>query len=560
MSEEIVLGIHVGHDRAAALIINGNVVGGIAQERLDRIKHSRSVTMPFDAIDALLKYHQVQMKDISCVGISGDAMEAEQILNAIKSEFYEHYDCKIPVYFVSHHDSHAYAAFYASGFSNSLVFIADGGGDYYNNATESESLYVATEAGITPVKKRFQSPTIRRMGNESNYILPYMPSTVRSQEISLARKYEQFTYLLGFGWGQAGKTMGLASYGKSLIDFSDLKYSDLDFSLKYADYLDDIFVLQQLSGMSYHDYLYKNAADIAQTVQEYTEKAVITFLQSMIQKYHVEHICLGGGLFLNCLLNQKILENCNLKEIFIFPASGDDGQAVGNAFFAYKKHFPQKPNPYINLPYLGFSYSNSEIEQALQSWKLNYQFLEDDALALLVAQAIADNKIIAVHRGRTEIGPRALCHRSILANPTNPNMKDIINKRVKHRENFRPFAPVVTEEMEYEIFDLRQSSPYMLFAPTVKEAYREKLPSITHVDNTARVQSVSKKTEPFIHLLLNKFASIAGVPVLINTSFNIAGQPIIESPADAIQTFLNNDIDALVIGNYWILKSQLNMI
>lgn len=554
MKEKIVLGVHVGHDRAAALIKNGDIIGSIAQERLDRIKHSRSVAIPFDAIDALLKYHNIKIEDISCVGLSGDAMEAENILEAIKSDFYIHYACKLPIYFVSHHDSHAHAAFYASGFSNSLIFIADGGGDYYNNYTEAESLYVANEGGISLVKKRFQAPTIRRMGNESNYLLPYMPSTVRAQEISIARKYEQFTYLLGFGWGQAGKTMGLASYGKSLIDFADINYKNLDYSLKYADYLDDIFVLQQLSGISYHDYIQKNAANIAQTVQEYTEKAVITLIKNLVQKYNAEYLCLGGGLFLNCLLNQKITENCHLKEVFIFPASGDDGQAIGNAFFAYKKHFPQMPNPHIKLPYLGFSYSNPEIETELKSWNLKYQFLEDDVLAQAMAQALWENKIIAFHRGCTEVGPRALCHRSILANPTNPDMKDILNNRIKHRESFRPFAPVVTKEMEYEIFDLKQSSPYMLFALTVKEAYRDKLPSITHIDNTARVQSVSQETEPFVHLLLNKFATLSGVPVLINTSFNVAGQPIVERPADAIQTFINNDMDVLVLGNYWIAK------
>lgn len=554
MKEKIVLGIHVGHDRTVALIQNSNVVGNIAQERLDKIKHSRSIELPFDAIDALLKYHHVNIEDVACVGLSGDAMEGENILNTIKSNLCAHYNLTIPVYFVSHHDSHAYAVFYASGFPNSLIFIADGGGDYFNNYTEAESLYVANKSEISPVKKRFQAPTIRRMGNESNYLLPYMPSTVRKQEISLARKYEQFTYLLGFGWGQAGKTMGLASYGKSLIDFSDLNYRDLDYSLKYADYLDDIFVQQQLSNINYHDYIQQNAANIARTVQEYTEKAVITLIQNLVKRYHAEYLCLGGGLFLNCLLNQKILEACNLKEIFIFPASGDDGQAIGNAFFAYKKHFPQMPNPNIKLPYLGFSYSSSKIENELKAWNLNYRFLEDDALARAIAQAVFENKIVAFHRGRTEVGPRALCHRSILANPTNPGMKDIINNRIKHRENFRPFAPVVTKEMEYEIFDLKQSSPYMLFAPTVKEAYRDKLPSITHIDNTARVQSVSKETEPFVHLLLNEFGVLSGVPVLINTSFNVAGQPMVESPADAIQTFLNNDMDILVLGNYWVSK------
>lgn len=555
MNEKFVLGIHVGHDRSVALIKNGDVVGNIAQERLDRIKHSRSIELPFDAIDALLKYQHITIQDVNCVGLSGDAMEAENILNTIKSELYIHYKCKIPVYFVSHHDSHAYAVFFSSGFPNSLIFIADGGGDYYNNYTEAESLYVANETNISLVKKRLQAPTIRRMGNESNYLLPYMPSAVRSQEISIARKYEQFTYLLGFGWGQAGKTMGLASYGESLIDFSDLNYKDLEYSLKYADYLEDIFVLQQLSNKNYHNYIQENAADIAQTVQEYTEKAVITLIKNLAKKYHAEYLCLGGGLFLNCLLNQKILENCNLKEVFIFPASGDDGQAIGNAFYAYKKHFPQMPNPQIKLPYLGFSYSNSEIEDELKTWNLNYIFFEDNVLARMMAQAIFDNKIIAFHRGRTEVGPRALCHRSILANPTNPNMKDIINNRIKHRENFRPFAPVVTKEMEYEIFDLKQSSPYMLLAPTVKKEYRDKLPSITHVDNTARVQSVSKETEPFVHLLLNEFAMLSSVPVLINTSFNVAGQPIVERPTDAIQTFINNDMDILVIGNYWISKN-----
>lgn len=554
MNKKYILGIHVGHDRAVALIQDGIVIGNIAQERLDRIKHSRSIELPYDAINALLKYNHITIKDISCVGLSGDAMEKECILETLKSDFYHYYHCKLPVYFVSHHDSHAYAAFYASGFSNSLIFIADGGGDYYNDFTEAESLYIGTENSISTIKKRFQAPTIRRMSNENNYLFPYMPTTIRTQEISIARKYEQFTYLLGFGWGETGKTMGLASYGKSLIDFSDLKYHDLCFSLKYSDLLEDIFVFQQLSGIDYHDYIRENAADIAQTVQEYTERSIITLIQSLTNRYSVDHICLGGGLFLNCLLNQKILEECDLKEIFIFPASGDDGQAVGNAFYAYRRYFPENANPCITLPYLGFAYSNDEIRLELEKWSLNYQFLDNDSLAHTMAQALANNEILAFHWGRTEIGPRALCHRSILANPTNPNMKDIINKRIKHREVFRPFAPVVTTEMEYEIFDLKQSSPYMLFAPKVKEAYRNKLPSITHVDTTARVQSISEETDPFIHLLLNEFAAITGVPVLLNTSFNVAGQPIVESPTDAIQTFMNNDMDALVIGNYWVKK------
>ena len=553
MKKNIVLGVHVGHDRGAAIMKNGEIIGNIAQERLDRKKHSRSIAIPYQSIDRLLEYHNIDISEVCCVGLSGDAMEASNILDTMRQDFYAHYNIRIPCYFVPHHDSHAYAAFCSSGHQKSLILIADGGGDYFNNFTEAESLYVGSLDGIIPVKKRWQAPTIRRMGNECNYLLPHMPMTIRRQEISIARKYEQITYLLGFGWGEAGKTMGLASYGKSLIDFSNLNILSLDFSLKYEDILDDLMIFQKLSGLDYHEFILRNSADIAQTVQEYTEKAIISIIKNITAKYGIKHICLGGGLFLNCILNHKILEQCNLNDIFVFPASGDDGQAIGNAFFAYSRQFPEKAPAYtINLPFLGLSYSDDEIEQELHAWNLNYQKCGDNILAQKMAQAISESKIIAFHRGRTEIGPRALCHRSILANPLDPDMKDILNKRIKHREEFRPFAPVVTEEMEKVIFNLKQSSPYMLFAPTVNSDFLGKLPSITHVDNTARVQSVSKESDPFMHLLLNKFAEITGIPVIINTSFNVAGQPIVESPIDAISTFISNDIDILVLGNYWI--------
>ena len=555
MKHNIVLGIHIGHDRSAAIIKDGKVIGNIAQERLDRIKHSRSNQLPFDAIDSLLKYHGITIEEISCVGFSGDAMEASFVLESVMSDFYNHYKCSIPIYAVSHHDSHAYAAFYSSNFSESLILIADGGGDYINNLVESESLYVGSTNGIIPISKRYQHPTIRRMGDENNYLLPFMPTVTRNHEISIARKYEQFTYLLGFGWGQAGKTMGLASYGKSLVDFSDKNYNDLNFSLKYEDFLTDLYILQQLSGLKYHDYIKQNAANIAQTVQEYTEKAIIGIIKGLVRRYKINHLCLGGGLFLNCLLNHKILENCDLDEIFILPATGDDGQALGNAYYAYIKHFGTNSHFSVSLPYLGLSYNNEDIEKTLQTWKLNYTYMADDELAKTIVSSIANNDIVAFHHGRSEIGPRALCHRSILANPTNPEMKDIINNRVKHREAFRPFAPVVTEEMELKIFNLKQTSPYMLFAPTVKEEYRDKLPAITHIDNTARVQSISQRKDPFLHKILMNANEILGVPVLLNTSFNVAGQPIVESPDDAIQTFLCNDIDALAIGNFWITKS-----
>jgi len=549
------LGIHIGHDRGASLVIDGELVGSIAQERLDRIKHSRSIEIPYDSIDRLLNYNNISIEDINCIGFSGDAMEAEWVLLKIKDDFINHYDIEgIPFYAVSHHDSHAFAAYCMSGYDEALVLIADGGGDYVNDMAESESLYVANKKDIIPIDKRLQNATIKRMSNESNYLFEYMPKTVRKQQISVARKYEQITYMLGFGWGQAGKTMGLASYGKSLIDYSKTDVSGLDIDLKYEDILKNIFVLQQLSGKSYTEYISENAANIAQTVQDYTEHIIIEIVDSLVKEYKINNLCLGGGLFLNCLLNHKILEKCNINNIFILPSTGDDGQSIGNAFYAYKMYFDQIQSKKLINPYLGLDYTKELIESELCAFNLEYQTFPDNVLAKKIAEAILNDKIVALHRGKTEIGPRALCHRSILANATNPDMKDIINNRIKHREPFRPFAPVVTIEKAFDIFNLKQESPFMLLAPTVKEDYKTLLPSITHVDGSARVQTVDKAVEPFIHSVLKEFEAIKGVPVIINTSFNIAGQPIVEAPSDAIQTFINNDMDILVIGNCWVEK------
>ena len=208
----------------------------------------------------------------------------------------------------------------------------------------------------------------------------------------------------------------------------------------------------------------------------------------------------------------------------------------------------------IQLPYIGLEYTDSEIEKSINNKKLNYNKYSDEELVKIMADYISDNKIVGLHRGRTELGPRALCHRSILANPSNPDMKNILNQRVKHREEFRPFAPAVLSEKQFEYFDLVSSSEFMLQAPTVKEKYVKKLPAITHIDKTARVQAVTKETDYFIYLLLLELEKRIGTAVLLNTSFNVAGQPIVETPLDALNTFLSTNIDILVIGNYVINK------
>lgn len=558
----ISLGIHVGHDRGACIIRDGVLLGAISQERIDRVKHSSSAAIPFAAIDALLEYHHLQIAQISCIGLSssGIEIEGEKILELYEEEFYQHYQCDhIVFYLVNHHDSHAYGAYYCSGFGKSLIFVADGGGDYTGTKQEAESLYVASGGALKRVERRLQSPPIRRLGDTMNYLLPHMPTVVQEAEISIGRKYEQFTHLLGFGWGQAGKTMGLSAYGHSLTDIRQYQICDLNFSLKYADLLDCVFAQKSLSGQTYHKFLQKEKANIARTVQDFTEYALLSLIRSFVQKYQCSTLCLAGGLFLNCITNEKILEECDVKSLFVMPAAGDDGQAIGNAFYAYNKHFGAAQRFHIDLPYLGLSYTDVEIHQVLHDKNLPFQEYPDKELAELISDYIADNQIVALHRGRTEIGPRALCHRSILANPANPNMKDILNSRVKHREAFRPFAPTVAAEDQFTYFSLRGPSEYMVLAPLVKKEYQKKLCSITHVDQTARVQAVTREKEPFIHDLLLCLKEKIGVSALLNTSFNDNGQPIVETPLDAVNTFLGTEIDVLVLGNCVVTKREVNI-
>lgn len=552
---KLVLGIHVGHDRGACLIKDGNVIAAIANERLDRKKYSQSLEIPYESIDALLKYSNMEIRDVQAIGLSGVAFEGNRMLDWYKREFFCHYKCRyVPFYLVDHHDAHAYSTYYSSKQTDSLIFVFDGGGDFTPDMQEAESIYIGNNGRVSLLDRRLQNMAVRHMKDEINFVFPLMPEYVQNLEMSIARKYSQFTRLLGFGFGEEGKTMGLASFGKPMLDFSELKYDSLNYSLTYKDIIKDLYAMQQISHMNFRDYVISERANIAATVQSFVEKTVISIISAYVRKYKARNICVAGGLFLNCLTNHKLVENLDVDNIFFLPSSGDDGQALGSAYYAYIHEFGYDDKFQIDLPYLGLEYSDKEIKTAIEAKNLKYKEYTDSELASVLAEHISRNKIVAISRGRTEIGPRALCHRSILANPADPQMKDILNNRVKHREPFRPFAPTVTEEDQFVFFDLKASSPYMLLAADVKEEYRDKLASITHVDNTARVQAVSQATDPFIYSLLIELKKRIGFPVVLNTSFNVAGEPIVESPLDALNTFLSTNIDVLVIGNYMIEK------
>ena len=523
---------------------------------MDRIKHSSSSQIPVEAINALLNYLNLSIKDVSCIGISYNSVEGLSVENFYKEEIEEIYGCThIPIYFTSHHTAHAYSGFFSSGFDTALIFVADGAGDYINGLQEAESLFVAQNYKVEMVCRRLQNPTVGKLIDEKNYLLPHMPSLIQNYEISLGKKFSQITHLLGLGMNGEGKTMGLSGYGTPLFNFNAYKKGDFfDFSLKYKDLIEEIMVLKTMSGKSHKKYILDESANIASTLQLMLENTVLDLLDDVLNLYHCRNLVLSGGIFLNCLLNYKIIEKFDLENFFVLPPAGDDGQALGAAYYAYVKHLGTQNNFKINLPYLGISYDNSEIITAIENAKLTYRILKDDELAAEIAARISDNKIVALHRGRTEIGPRALCHRSILANPRNPYIKDILNNKVKHREPFRPFAPTVIAEDQFKFFNLKLESNYMNIAATVKEEYKNQLPGITHIDGTSRVQAVSAESEPFVHKILLAVKQKIGFPIVINTSFNVNGDPIVESPFDAIETFLKTEIDTLVIENYIIDK------
>lgn len=450
MNDIITLGIHIGHDRCVAVIKNGLLIGSIAQERVDRIKHSSSSEIPYEAIEKLLTYLSIDIDSISYIGITFSSVNACELEDYFYEELRRHYpNAVFTVVPVSHHQAHAEIAYDTSDFDKALIFIADGGGDCVNGQYEAESLFIGNGEQISLLEQRYQTPPVGSVEKVQNYIYPFMDKTTLDRQISIGRKYEQITYMLGFRWGECGKTMGLASYGYPLWDVSKLNVSGLEFDLRLKNIVQEVYGRALYSGKPYFTFLQEERANIAQTVQKAAEHLIVQ---------------------------------------------------------------------------------------------------------------IKANKIVAILRGKSEFGPRALGHRSILCNPSWSGMKDYLNERVKHREAFRPFAPMVTYEDAFTIFDLRQDSPYMLLACQVREDFRDKIPSVVHIDGTARVQTVHKENEPFLHALLEEYKRISGTAVLLNTSFNDNGQPMVESPLDAVSVFLNTNIDILVMENYIVSKSDKNTI
>jgi carbamoyltransferase len=599
----LVLGVHIGHDRSAALVKNGRLIAHVAQERLDRVKMSAGSRIPFQAIEAALSQTGSTIRDVDAVGFSFENC----MVGRLASWFAEDLACyfelpRITAVPVSHHVAHAWSVRALSGFARCAVLVCDGAGDLIDpdarepgeeaearNAPagmEGESLFLADGDRLELCERRLQSFLHDLYDRPFFYNASQMPDVYAKQTVGVGRKYEQFTYFIGFGNEQNGKTMGLASYGRPLVDVRQWPVTDFSYRLTLSDILREIEEVAAAASMPVGAFLRLRRADAASTVQRFTEEALLGLARYTKRTLGESKLCVSGGVFLNCIANHKIARTGLFTELFAMPACGDEGHALGAAFAvsAMLKGRPPRPTahgvrmtaeartgeavpeglaagslrPDSNippvLPYAGLCYDRPAVEAAIVRNNLTYRWYEDDALAEEVASMIESGRTVGLLRGRSELGPRALGHRSILADPRAPTMKDHLNARVKFREGFRPYAPMVLAEYANDIFDLAQPSPFMLFACDVRAQYRALLPAVTHVDGTARVQTVDGQ-EPFLRALLLAFYRRTGIPVLLNTSFNLAGEPMVETPEDAIRAFLSCGLDTLVLEGAVIVKA-----
>lgn len=390
-------------------------------------------------------------------------------------------------------------------------------------------------------------------------------SPIMATQNSLGTFYKIISFILGMGPFGAGKTMGLAPYGnpsKSLPMIEDY----IHFSNKGKVEIDNLEIFENLvkfkkdilDKIPNQEDRFQLAADLAYKAQDITERILIEASRFVHRLTQSKKLCLSGGVALNSVANFKILENTPFQELFIQPAAGDNGLSFGSAYWGYysDKKMQRKNQGYFN-PYLGKIYTDKDILASFKNFQndLTLQTLDENSLYRVAAKYLNEGKIIGWIQDGSEIGPRALGNRSILADPRKAENKDLLNVRVKHREHFRPFAPVVLEEFASEYFELRQSSPYMLLVTPVKKAKQPLIPAVTHVDGSARLQTITMQQNRKLTLLLKEFKEITGIPILLNTSFNDRGEPIVETPVEALRFFTSTDMDALFIHHYLITKN-----
>jgi carbamoyltransferase len=583
------------HDSAATIIIDGKIIAAAQEERFTRKKHDASY--PFNAIEFVLKFSKLKLSDIDqIIFFEKPFLKFERLLETyvafapkgfksfckampiwLKDKLFQkkvlfdelrrhdkNFQDENKIFFSDHHLSHASSAFFPSPFEEAIVLTADGVGEW------ATTTVAVGKGNNLEIKKEIHFPH------------------------SLGLLYSAFTYYTGFKVNSGEyKLMGLAPYGKPIFEniildnLIDIK-NDGSFRLdqKYFNYATGLTMtndnFHNLFGQkprnSKNEQLTQFHMDIAASIQKVTEDLMIKIAKSLKEEFGLKNLCLAGGVALNCVANGKILKEKIFDNIWVQPASGDAGGSLGAALALW--HIEQK-NPRnvnkvddMNGSYLGPEYSQKEIEVELINNQANFDILNDVDLIEKTATRLSLGKAVGWFQGRMEFGPRALGARSILGDPRSSEMQKNLNLKVKYRESFRPFAPSILREDVSEWFDFDTDSPYMLMVANVKKdktidmnekqkelfgidklnIKRSEIPAVTHVDYSARIQTVHKETNERYFNLLKKFKEKTNCPVIVNTSFNVRGEPIVNTPTDAFSCFMGTDLDYLVIGNCFLEK------
>ena len=567
-----ILGINYGgHDTSACLMINGKIIAACEEERYSKIKHTRE--FPINAINDCLKVGDISIDELDEIAITYDpiygirenylksALEDEKriefLINDIERIKQTYNIQKLirektkfngNIRYHLHHLCHLSSSYYVSGFDEALLVSHDGIGEI-----ECSHFGIGKDGEISTVHKGTRYPN------------------------SLGLFYSAITHYLGWKHhSDEGIIMGLAPYGDDTKTIPGTKKTYKEIFKEIISEDGDFDFIIEPSWISYYHVRDKwisdkfieifgpirepssevtdNHKNIAAALQNRIEEIVLKQLDTAKRKFNQRRLCFAGGVALNCSLNGKIIENGLFEEIFVQPASGDNGAALGACLLSHKILAGNLKPKKIHDFYLGSRFSNDEIKKILEKYDVKYSYQEN--VSHETAISLKNGKIVGWFQGGAEFGPRALGNRSILTAPFPKSMKDYLNSRVKFREEFRPFAPAILFEHTKDYFKINQESPHMLIAVDVKEEKINEIPAVVHIDNTARVQTVTKENNLNFRKLLESFYEITNCPVILNTSFNVKGQPIVNTPEDALKCFLGTNIDVLILGNYFITKDN----
>lgn len=538
------------HDFSAC-ILSGDKLYAIEDERITKIRYSENSKNPCTpSCNYLFDCCKIKESEIEYFIFNDD------LTDIVNSSFGLHKQ----KFAINHHLAHAYSSFFTSEFTQSAILIVDGAGskkDFKNNSDETRettSFYFGDGQSVNQIKKIY--------GTLDGYNPVSKSQTIMTN--SIGEFYRVVAEGIGLGWlSGPGKMMGMSSYGNVNNEYIDYLLESVTFEINGEfsintngenSLIDRVFLLKNQIEQSKSDQfiLYATLARSAQIIFEHLLVHSLDYLYELTKN---DNLCLAGGVALNSVANGVIRERTKFKNIHIVAYPGDHGLSIGAALWGYynlEQKVKDKKFRFSCAPFLGKTYNDEEIIYALDSSSLNYT--KSKHINKEIAKYINEGKVVARFKASSEFGPRALGHRSILADPRNPDMRDHINFKIKKREWYRPLAPAILEEYVSEYFDTTHKSDWMQFVAAVNEKYREVLPAITHVDGTARLQTVSKKNNKEFYQLIEEFQKISGIPMLLNTSLNIKGEPIAETPQDAISAFENSDIDVLAIEEYIIVK------